>query len=98
LAAAIRAGDTATALALVAELISRNEPALRIVATLIGQFRTWLWVKLMMDTGQGSSKGENALRLIAQAAEISNPKRIYFYSKMSSRFRCNNWSQFCPAT
>lgn len=78
LAAAIRAGDTATALALVAELISRNEPALRIVATLIGQFRTWLWVKLMMDTGQGSSKGENALRLIAQAAEISNPKRIYF--------------------
>jgi len=82
LAAAIRAGDTAIALALVAQLISRNEPALRIVATLIGQFRTWLWVKLMMETGQGNGRSaersENALKLIAQAAEISNPKRVYF--------------------
>jgi DNA polymerase-3 subunit delta len=72
LAAAIRAGDTAKALALVAQLSSRNEPALRIVATLIGQFRTWLWVKLMMEAGERSE------RAIAQAAEISNPKRVYF--------------------
>lgn len=72
LAAAIRAGDTAKALALVAQLSSRNEPALRIVATLIGQFRTWLWVKLMTEAGEVSS------RAIAQAAEISNPKRLYF--------------------
>lgn len=72
LAAAIRAGDTAKALALVAQLSSRNEPALRIVATLIGQFRTWLWVKLMTEAGEVS------LRAIAQAAEISNPKRLYF--------------------
>ena len=81
LAAAIQKGDGAKALALVEDLISRNEPGLRIVATLIGQFRTWLWVKLMMETGQGDAKSErseNAVRLIAQAAEISNPKRVYF--------------------
>ena len=72
LAAAIRAGDTAKALALVAQLSKSNEPALRIVATLIGQFRTWLWVKLMTEAGEVS------LRAIAQAAEISNPKRLYF--------------------
>jgi DNA polymerase-3 subunit delta len=82
LAAAIQKGDATKALALVADLISRNEPALRIVATLIGQFRTWLWVKLMMETVQGdartSERSDNAVRLIAQAAEISNPKRVYF--------------------
>lgn len=72
LAAAIRAGNAAEALALVTELSNRNEPALKIVATLIGQFRTWLWVKLMMEAG------ERAERTIAQAAEISNPKRVYF--------------------
>lgn len=72
LAAAIRTGDAAKALALVAELIGRNEPALRIVATLIGQFRTWLWVKLTSETGQRDD------RAIAQAAEVGNPKRVYF--------------------
>lgn len=72
LAAAIKTGNAAKALALVAELTSRNEPALRIVATLIGQFRTWLWVKLMMETGQHDE------RAISQAAEIGNPKRVYY--------------------
>lgn len=72
LAAAIRTGDTGKALDLVTHLINRNEPALRIVSTLIGQFRTWLWVRLLMAAGERSE------RTIAQAAEISNPKRIYF--------------------
>jgi DNA polymerase-3 subunit delta len=71
LAAAIKAGNTVRALGLVTELINHNEPALKIVATLIGQFRTWLWVKLMMETRQDE-------RAIAQAAEIGNPKRVYF--------------------
>jgi len=53
LAAAIRVGDAAKALALIAQLLSRNEPALRI--TLIGQFRTWLWVKLMTEAGEAST-------------------------------------------
>ncbi len=72
LAAAIREGDTPRALTLVADLINANEPALRILATLIGQFRTWLWVKIMIESGE---KNQQA---IAQAAEVGNPKRIYF--------------------
>ncbi len=72
LAAAIRTGDTGKALTLVSELLGASEPSLRIVATLIGQFRTWLWVKLMMESGEKNPQE------IAKAAEIGNPKRIYF--------------------
>jgi DNA polymerase-3 subunit delta len=72
LAAAIKKGDTAKALGIVGDLMIAAEPGLRIVATLIGQFRTWLWVKMMMETGERDNKA------IAQAAEINNPKRIYF--------------------
>lgn len=75
LAAAILHRDTAKALELVADLINQNEPSLRIVATLVGQFRTWLWVKLMV------SEGERDQKAIATAAQISNPKRIYFLTK-----------------
>lgn len=75
LATAILHRDAATALELVADLINKNEPALRIVATLVGQFRTWLWVKLMV------SEGERDAKAIATAAQISNPKRVYFLIK-----------------
>jgi DNA polymerase-3 subunit delta len=75
LATAIRQGETARALTLVADLISRNEPALRIVLTLVGQFRTWLWVKLMLESGERNAQ------TIAQAAEVGNPKRIYFLQR-----------------
>jgi DNA polymerase-3 subunit delta len=71
LAAAIKDGKSDSALELVTQLINQNEPALRITATLIGQFRTWLWVKLMSETKHDSTE-------IAQAAEIANPKRVYF--------------------
>ena len=72
LAAAIKQADTRTALTLVDDLINRNEPALRIVATLISQFRLWLWIKLMTEI-RGQSDAD-----IAAAAEVTNPKRIYF--------------------
>jgi DNA polymerase-3 subunit delta len=75
LAAALRQGDTHRALGLVADLLNRNEPALRIVATLVGQFRTWLWVKVMVTAG------DRDLQSIAKAAEVGNPKRIYFLQK-----------------
>lgn len=75
LAAALRSGDTAAALGLLTDLLHRNEPALRIVSTLVGQFRTWLWVKAMMDAGERNPQ------VIAKAAEIPNPKRIYFLQK-----------------
>lgn len=72
LASAIRIGDTAKALELIADLLGRNEPVLRIVATLVGQFRTWLWVRVMVEAGE---RDEAA---IASAAGVANPKRIYF--------------------
>lgn len=72
LAAAIRMGDTAKALTILADLINVAEPGLKIVATLIGQFRTWLLVKIAMKSGESNPQA------IAQVAEVSNPKRIYF--------------------
>ena len=72
LAGAIRMGDTAKALSLVADLMSAYEPSLRIVATLIGQFRTWLWVRIMMETGERDPKA------IASAAEVRNHFRIKY--------------------
>jgi DNA polymerase-3 subunit delta len=72
LAAAIRDGKTPAALGLVADLLNRNEQPLRIVATLVRQFRTWLWVKLMLEMGERDD------RAIAKAADVQNPKRIYF--------------------
>lgn len=75
LASAILAGDTSRALSLSAELLRRNEPPLRICATLTGQFRTWLWVKLMQESGERDDKA------IAEAADIANPKRIYYFKQ-----------------
>lgn len=75
LASAIRDGDTGKALTLLTDLFNRNEAALRIVSTLVGQVRTWLWVKLMMEAGERDE------REIARAAEVGNPKRIYFLQK-----------------
>jgi DNA polymerase III subunit delta len=72
LAAAIRQGDVGTALHLITELINHNEPALKIVATLVGQFRTWLWVKMLLEAGEKDD------RVIATAAGLSNPKRLFF--------------------
>ena len=66
----IASGNTAQALTLVAQLLNRNEPGLKIVATLVGQFRTLLWVKMMTH--------ERDKKVIAQAAEIGNPNRVYF--------------------
>jgi DNA polymerase III subunit delta len=75
LANVIRQGLTDKALGLVEDLLRHNEPALRISATLIKQFRTWAWVKLMQEAGERDE------REIAKAADITNPKRIYFLSQ-----------------
>ncbi|MBW4622205.1 MAG: DNA polymerase III subunit delta [Cyanosarcina radialis HA8281-LM2] len=72
LATAIREGKQAKALGLVTDLHILGEPALRIVATLIGQFRTWLLVKVAIESGERDEKA------IATSAEVGNPKRIYF--------------------
>ena len=72
LAKAIRDANTNHGLQLLADLLNRNEPALKIVAVLVGQFRTWFLVKLMLE------KGETDKQAIAQSADINNPKRVYF--------------------
>ncbi|NDJ16149.1 DNA polymerase III subunit delta [Myxacorys almedinensis] len=75
LVAAIRQGNTASALELVADLVRQNEPALKIVSTLVGQFRLRLWIKLMQETGERDEL------VIAKAAELNNPKQLYFLQR-----------------
>lgn len=75
LATVILQGKQGEALGLVTDLINKNEPALRIVATLVGQFRIWTIVKLMIEKGETNEKN------IASAAEIANPKRLFFVRK-----------------
>ena len=72
---ALLAGKPADAVALVDALLAANEPALRIVATLCGQIRGWLWVSLLDE------QGESDVNAIAKAAGIGNPKRIYVMRK-----------------
>ena len=90
LAAACTKGNPEVVLALLADLAQKNEPALRIVATLIGQFRTWLLLKLAIETGE---KDE---RILAQTAEVSNPKRIYFLRQEISRINSRKLLQVLP--
>jgi DNA polymerase III subunit delta len=75
LANVARQGLAEKALSILEDLLRHNEPPLRICATLIRQFRTWLWVKLMQVAGERDE------RAIAKAADIANPKRVYFLSQ-----------------
>ncbi|MBD2104802.1 DNA polymerase III subunit delta [Leptolyngbya sp. FACHB-261] len=90
LADAIREGQTARALGLVSELLLQNEAPLRISATLTGQFRTWLWVKLMLEAGERDEKK------IAEAAEVGNPKQIYFLRKKVEKLSSQVLTQALP--
>lgn len=90
LATAIRSGETVKALELVEDLIVQNEHPLRIVATLVGQFRIWFWVKLMIETGEKDEKA------IAQAAEINNPKRLYFLRQEVNCLSLNQLQKTLP--
>ena len=84
---ALLAGDPGQAIALLDALIDAGEPALRVVATLTGQIRGWLWVLLL------EQQGERDVAVIAKAAGIGNPKRIYVMRKQlqgRSPQRCLN--------
>ncbi|NJK40102.1 MAG: DNA polymerase III subunit delta [Oscillatoriales cyanobacterium RM1_1_9] len=72
LAGAIKSGNSAQALEILRDLLNQNEPALRIVATLVNQLRLWLWIKLLIEQGVRDE------REMAKAAEVGNPNRIYF--------------------
>lgn len=79
LAGALLAAQSSQALQLIADLLQRNEPALRILAVLVGQFRTWLLVCLAVEAGERDAQA------IAAAAEIANPARVYFLQKEVER-------------
>jgi DNA polymerase-3 subunit delta len=72
---ALLAGDPGAAIALVDTLVLAGEPALRLVAALTSQIRGWLWVSLL------DRQGEQDVAVIARAAGIGNPKRIYVMRK-----------------
>ena len=75
LAGHLRVGDTEKSLTVLMQLLARNEPPLKMVAVLVGQFRTWLWVRVAIESGERDNKA------IAQMAELGNPKRVYFLQK-----------------
>ena len=56
-------------------LLKNGEPALRLVTTLTGQARGWIWVKLL------DSQGNNDIKEIAKRSGIANPKRIFVIRK-----------------
>ncbi|PZV01931.1 DNA polymerase III subunit delta [Cyanobium sp. ULC084] len=72
---ALLGGDLGKAISLLDALIAAGEPSLRIVAALTSQIRGWLWVSLL------DGQGEQDVTVIAKAAGIGNPKRIYVMRK-----------------
>ena len=62
---ALLEGNPGEAIARWDALIEAGEPALRIVATLTGQIRGWLWVSLL------EQQGERDVAVIAKAAGLS---------------------------
>jgi DNA polymerase-3 subunit delta len=60
---------------------------MRIVATLVGQWRTWLQVKAIQESGERDDK------VIAQFAELGNPKRVYFLKKEVQSLRAQQLFQ-----
>lgn len=91
LVAAIRQGKTDQALELVNDLLRQNEPALKIVSTLVGQFRLRLWIKLLLEAGERDE------RAIAQAVELTgNPKQIYFLKQELASAAIDQLQQVLP--
>ncbi len=68
-------GEKIIALNKIQSLIKSGEPALRLITTLTGQSRGWLWVHLL------DSQGDQDVTQIAKLAGIANPKRIYVIRK-----------------
>ncbi len=69
---ALLAGEAGLALSILQELLANNEAPLRLCAALVGQFRTWLLVKVALEAGERDD------RAIAEFAELGNPKRLFF--------------------
>ena len=68
-------GSRVLALNKIKSLLENGEPALRLIATLTGQSRGWLWVKIL------DGEGKHEVKEIAKLAGINNPKRIFVIRK-----------------
>ena len=68
-------GERGIALSKIKNLLENGEPALRLISTLTGQARGWIWVNLL------DSKGDQGFKDIAKLAGIANPKRIFVIRK-----------------
>ncbi len=68
-------GKRVIALKKIQSLLKNGEPALRLITTLTGQSRGWLWVHLL------DLEGNQDVKEIAQLAGIANPKRIFVIRK-----------------
>ena len=68
-------GERIIALNKIQTLLKNGEPALRLITTLTGQSRGWLWVNLL------DSHGNHDVKEIAKLAGIANPKRIFVIRK-----------------
>lgn len=75
LAEAIRENNPKRAVNLLQELLEKETFPLAICATLITQFRTWMWVKTAIV---GGVKQDTE---IARICQIANPKRVYFLKR-----------------
>jgi DNA polymerase III subunit delta len=72
LAEAMRKGESDRVVRLIDDLLARSEPVLVIVATVLTQFRTWLWVKSAISSGLQNNTE------IAQLCNVGNPNRLYY--------------------
>lgn len=75
LAEALRENNSKRAVYLLLDLLAIETFPLAICATLIAQFRTWLWVKAAIVGGVKQDAE------IARICQIANPKRVYFLRK-----------------
>ena len=67
--------ERAIALHKIKSLLENGEPALRLISTLTGQSRGWLWVNLL------DGEENQDVKEIAKLAGIANPKRIFVIRK-----------------
>ena len=68
-------GEKTIALNKIKALLENGEPALRLISTLTGQARGWVWVNLL------DKQGNLEVKEIAKLAGIANPKRIFIIRK-----------------
>lgn len=71
LAEAVRSGNATRTATELSNLLRQAEYPLAILAVLITQFRTWVWVKTALEAGLSD-------RETVQLAGLGNPKRMYY--------------------